>query len=551
MPLVTALAVAVQIALAPVGTLPGRSIDDPPPSKPAETATADRLTVRFAPAIVESLREAAPPASPVPPRLLVLLCETTGPVGGRDPIEAPFFRRPQPIRSIPIDLATLSADRTYDLGDESTDVAAVPERLADLEGTFALRAVLDLGLARGHDAAGNPISGLVEATFARDRADEATLEIRERIEARPLPEIENVVWVEIESPRLTAALRRPVVHRAGVVLPPGYDDVDHPRRFWPTLYVIPGFGGDHREAIRWARLHGRSRRGALAPPAVIVVLDPEDPLGHHGFVDGDNVGPRATALVDEFIPWLEKRFRLETEPSSRMLHGHSSGAWSSLWLQLEHPEVFGACFASAPDPVDFTAFQLIDLHADDDMWTDREGVEIPSCREPLGPDLDRVLMTVREEMAMERALAPDGTSGEQWSAWNAMFSRRDATTGRPLAGFDLATGAIDHRVIDRDWSRFDITARLRADPDRYAPILRERVRLLCGDRDSYYLERAVRRLAAALDEIAPLDPDTPSPAGSIEIIDGATHDTIIGPAMSRWLPEMAERCGGTERENRE
>lgn len=545
MPTLTLLPAVLQIGLA---ILAGPASDDPPPPAAAKPVVADRLTVRIAPTLVESLRNTSPNAGPVRARLLVLLCETTGPVGGRDPIEAPFFRRPQPIRSIPIDLTSLSSETTHDLGDAATGVAAVPERLADLEGTFAVRAVLDLGSARSHDAPGNAISDIVEVTFARDRADEATLEIRERIEPRPLPELDNVVWIETESPTLTRALRRPVVHRAGVVLPPGYDDIDHARRFWPTLYVIPGFGGDHREAIRWARLHGRARRGALAPPAVIVVLDPEDPLGHHGFVDGDNTGPRATALVEEFIPWLEKRFRLVPAPASRMLHGHSSGAWSSLWLQLEHPEVFGACFASAPDPVDFTAFQSIDLATARSMWVDDDGVDIPSCREPLGPDLDRVLMTVRDEMAMERAIAPDGTSGEQWSAWNAMFSRRDPATGRPRMAFDLDTGVIDHDIVARDWSRFDITARLRADPDRYAPILRERVRLMCGSRDSYYLEGAVRLLAKTLDEVAPITEGEPAPGGSIEIVDGATHDTVIGPAMSRWLPEMKRLCGGGDGE---
>ena len=82
------------------------------------------------------------------------------------------------------------------------------------------------------------------------------------------------------------------------MLPPGYDDLDHPRRFWPTIYEIPGFGGDHRDAVHWRRMQGGRRGTSIAPPAVVVVLDPNDPLGHHGFVDGDNTGPRATALVE-------------------------------------------------------------------------------------------------------------------------------------------------------------------------------------------------------------------------------------------------------------
>ena len=104
--------------------------------------------------------------------------------------------------------------------------------------------------------------------------------------------------------------------------------------------------------------------------AIWIVLDPEDRLGHHGFVDSDNFGPRSTALVEEFIPWLERRFRLVSSPKARFLTGHSSGGWSSLWLQLNHPEFFGGCFSSAPDPVDVTAFETVDLTSDQTLFTD-------------------------------------------------------------------------------------------------------------------------------------------------------------------------------------
>ena len=97
-------------------------------------------------------------------------------------------------------------------------------------------------------------------------------------------------------------------------------------------------------------------------------------------------------------------------------------------------------------------------------------------------------------------------------------------------------------MIARDWSRFDLTARLRRDPARFAPLFRERVRLFCGTRDSYYLENAVRRLAEALDEVAPIDPEDGTPSGYVELVDGATHDSIVGHAMSRWLPDLKALC---------
>ncbi|MFM8872344.1 MAG: alpha/beta hydrolase-fold protein, partial [Phycisphaerales bacterium] len=72
-------------------------------------------------------------------------------------------------------------------------------------------------------------------------------------------------------------------------------------------------------------------------------------------------GPRARALVEEFIPALERQFRLVRRPEARIVTGHSSGGWSALWLQLTHPETFGACFPSTPDPVDFSRSPTSDL----------------------------------------------------------------------------------------------------------------------------------------------------------------------------------------------
>ncbi|MEE2972916.1 MAG: alpha/beta hydrolase-fold protein, partial [Planctomycetota bacterium] len=464
-----------------------------------------------------------------------------------DPLDAPFFRRPQPIRSIPVDPGRLLADggqTAWNLSDDVDGVAAVPNRIDDLEGRFNVRAVLDLGHDRDHAATGNGVSAISEFTLTPGISDRMELVIDRVLPEPARPDRENLVWIEIESPLLTARLGRPVRHRAGVALPPSYHDVDAERRFFPTVYVSPGFGGDETDAVGWAELLENRSLEASMPEAVFVVLDPEDPLGHHGFVDGANVGPRATGLVREFMPWLEKRFRLVADPEARFLLGHSSGAWSSVWLQLEHPEVFGGCFASAPDPVDFTAFGAVDLRADDSLHVDDQGESRPSYRSPLTKDLDRIHMTVQEETRMEHAIDPEGTSGEQWSAWNAMFSGLDRTTGRPRAAFDLKSGCIDREVILQDWTRFDITARLREDPADVGPILNDRVRILCGDRDCFYLDEAVRRLRREL-EIVREEFDLGDGAGSIEILEGATHDSIVGPAMRRWLPELrtlAERA---------
>lgn len=514
------------------GNTPSRAVA-PTPAPEA----SDRFRVRITPDVAAEARRTLDANRDARARLLVLLCENKGRLSGRDPLDAPFFERPQPILSIPITPAMLAEPATFLLGPDEPGTAMVPDRLDHLRGGFLARAVLDLGLARGHATAGNPVSTITPVDFTTDRDRTFDLVVDRIIPTVEPPTAANLKWVELDSPSLTRALGRTVRHRAGVAFPPAYFDLDAERRFWPVIYVVPGFGGDHRSARRYAAMLRDPSMRSYLPQAVWVVLDPEDRLGHHGFADGDNFGPRSTALVEEFIPWLEKRFRLVPDAKGRFITGHSSGGWSSLWLQLQHPEVFGGCFSSAPDPVDFTAFGTVDLGADASLFVDADANPRACYRAPLTPDRDHVMMTVPEEIAMERALAPDFTSGEQWAAWNAMFSGRDSETGLPIPAFDLDTGLIDRAVIERDWSRYDIAALLRADPERLAPVFRDKVRLICGDRDSFYLDLAVERLAAAVArERSRLD-STEGP-GYIELVPGATHGSIVPIAMQRWYPEL-------------
>lgn len=514
------------------GSTPSRTVTPTP-----APVSSDRFRVRITPVVAESARRRLAEHRDARPRLLVLLCEDKGRLSGRDPLDAPFFQRPQPILSMAISPAMLVEPATFVLGPDESDTVMVPDRLDHLRGGFRARAVLDLGLARGHAAEGNPVSPITTIDFTAEGDRTFDLVIDRELPAIELPTASNLKWVELESPSLTRAQGRPIRHRAGVAFPPAYFDLDAERRFWPVIYVIPGFGGDHRSASRYAAMLRDPAMRSYLPQAVWVVLDPEDRLGHHGFADGDNFGPRSTALVEEFIPWLEKRFRLVPNAKGRFVTGHSSGGWSSLWLQLQHPEVFGGCFSSAPDPVDLTAFGMVDLRTDANLFLDDESNPRACYRAPLTAERDHVMMTVPEELAMERALAPDFTSGEQWAAWNAMFSGRDPDSGLPIAAFDLESGLIDPTVIERDWNRYDITAMLRADPKRFARIFRDKIRLICGDRDSFYLDLAVERLADEVRRARSRLESSEGP-GYVELVPGATHGSIVPIAMQRWYPEL-------------
>ena len=431
-----------------------------------------------------------------PARVLLLLCEGRGRYNTADPIDAPFLSRPQPIASISAN--ELVDNTSIKLGDGIAGTVSTPAQFDQLQGDFNVRAVLDYGLSRSHYSPGNLISEIVSVTFIANQSQSFTIPLSERIPESDKTDTKNLKWIDIKSEVMTQAGYSANL-RAGVVLPDDYHETLADRRYWPTIYVIPGFGGTHDDAERYARLLSDSSAKGFIPQAVWIVLNPESRLGHHGFVNSSNNGPWESALIDEFIPWLEHRFRLLKTPEARIITGHSSGGWTSLWLQLQHPEVFGACFSSSPDPVSFSHFGVVNLYRDANLFVDVDGKPRPSMRVWLRGELSRVVLTIEDEISMENAISPNGTSGEQWAAWNAMFSPREKSTGLPVMAYDENSGQVNHVVITKDWMSFDIAQMIKRDWPRYEPIFRNNVRVFCGNQDSFYLERAVHNLKRYVD----------------------------------------------------
>jgi hypothetical protein len=472
-------------------------------------------------------------------RMIVFLAAEGALSTGTQPCDAPFFDAPQPMASVAVD--RLVPGTAVVVGEGA---AAFPGPLAALRGRFAVQAVFDRDRTeRGHLGPGNLASQVTIVELDPARADAVELRLLRRLEAEPLPTAPNLRFVEVPSRILSEALGRPVTMRAGVALPPGWDDPNHRRRMFPAVYSVPGFGGTHRDAAGVARMLATPGSEAIVPQAVWIVLDPECPLGHHGFVDSAANGPRGRALVEELVPELERRFRLVRRPEARIVTGHSSGGWSAVWLQLSQAGTFGACFASSPDPVDFSRFQNSDLYRDLSVYTDAEGRERASYREPVVRQVDRTCMTVRDEAAMERVLGPARDSGEQWDSWSAMWSAVDPATRLPRPMFRADDGMIDRTVVESQWSRYDIARRVREDPDRTVAILRSRVRLVCGGRDGFFLERAVAGLRDAIDAAVAArasagGPAYPAGPGYVEIVPDEDHGSMALKAGARWHAEM-------------
>ena len=465
-------------------------------------------------------------------RLVVSLIHEDSPLFERsDPADGPFFSDPQPMFGI--DVKDVRAGWTLTLHEFAE---GFPSFVKDLPfGTYKAQAVLDMAQKNSswQREPGNVYSQVVTLTYDKD-TPVVKLMLDQVVKERELPEQAGFEMFEAQFHRGGRCGTQPFMVHAGVVLPKDHD----PNSKYPAVYIIPGFGGDHTSAAFYARAFESGRLGEdwarLHEQAFVVVLDPESGNGHHLFAN-------SVFLVNKLIPHLEKRFGLIAKPSARIVTGHSSGGWSSLWLAIERPDVFGACFSSAPDPVDFNFFQQVNIYEDESMYTDAEGNERASSTRD-----GKVTMTIRQENQMEEVLGPGNTSGQQWDSWYAAFGPR-SKDGNPADLHDIGTGKID-RDIAQDYRNFDITDRTRKEPETYGPRFANNVRLIVGREDTYDLDLAVDSLLRTLVELG-YDVNNDDSPGYIKIVEGADHGSIrrteAGVAFAREMLEFFEAGGHT------
>jgi hypothetical protein len=388
------------------------------------------------------------------------------------------------------------------------------------KASYSIQAVMDFdrGERSFSTADGNGYSPTLRRELDGNASGSVELRIDKVYKAKPFAETERVKLVDIESKRLTAFHGRSTRLRAGVVLPRSH--AVEPRRRYPVVYEIPGFGGTHFAAHEAAK---RDVTNVAGTEMIYVVLDPNCRFGHHVFADSDNNGPCGRALIEELIPYLEAKYRGIGSGQARFVTGHSSGGWSSLWLQIAYPDHFNGVWSTSPDPVDFRDFSRIDLsRSDANVFVDGHGEKRPIARLRGKPVLFYQRFSDMEEVMGH---------GGQLSSFEAVFSER-GSDGRPRKLWDRATGSVDVAVA-KTWNRYDIRIILERNWKTLAPKLAGKLHVWTGGEDTFYLEGAVKLLK---DSLAKLGSDA-----VVEIHAGRDHNLRDKAIRERTAREMAER----------
>ena len=456
--------------------------------------------------------DAAAAEQPITGRLYVFLSQRTR---GEPRFGSDWFR-PEPFFGL--DVATFQPGTSCQIDDRAD---GFPDKLSRLRpGRYRVQAVLhhDFYSPNPGRGAGNVFGDAVWLDLNPGAGGTIDLVLRHVVPPQRFPQSTWLKEVAIRSELLSEFYGREVIERAAVVLPPSYDH--EPGRRYPAVYVVPGFSGSYRGG-EWMSLTGPREAEPGEVELIRVMLDGQCQWGHHVYANSETNGPRGDALVRELIPHIDQQYRTVAAPTARFVTGHSSGGWSSLWLQVSYPEVFGGVWSSSPDPVDFRDFQGIDLYADppQSMYHDEQGNRRPIARRGNQP-----ILWYDAFARMDDCLGRGG----QLRSFEAVFSPR-GPDGLPRKLWDRTTGRIDPEVA-RAWRKYDICALLAENWDTLGPQLEGKLHVVVGGLDTFYLEGAVYRLAQTLHQLGS--------DAQIEILPGGDHGTVLSP--DQWRKRRRE-----------
>ncbi|MBW4331329.1 enterochelin esterase [Stakelama sp. CBK3Z-3] len=413
-----------------------------------------------------------------------------------------------------------------------TDTDAFPQPFSTLApGTYRFQAVLDPDHSytySGRDG-GDLVSKVVEATLPGpvpalmlDHAlpetgfDETLTRYPEDRRAVIRAGLKSVRPIDFQSTVMTDFRGTPTAIRGWVALPPGYGPQGDAT--YPTVYSDGGFGSTLESAKLSAAMMANQMAKGEMPPMIWVYLDHHIATGTHEFADSKNNGPWGTALVTELIPALERQYRMDAKSTGRFLTGHSSGGWSTLWLQVKWPKIFGGNWPTSPDPSDFHDFTNVNLYADNaNFYHGPDGKPLPLIR-----DKGKVIATTREFATLEQAL---GGYGGQFASFEWVFSPR-CPDGRPCPVFDRATGDVDPRIAQYWIDNYDVAHIVKRDWNTLRPDLKGKLHLIVGTADTFYLDGPAHRLQKVLTDLG----DT----SQFRFIPGRTHFDLFQVGDDRY-----------------
>ena len=247
---------------------------------------------------------------------------------------------------------------------------------------------------------------------------------------------------------------------------------DDSRRY-PSVYVIQGMTG---MVGAWFNVEPwnpsyASRIEALAPEAVVVLVDAWTAVGGSQYVDSAGTGNYHTYLCDELVPFVDANYPTLAAREHRGIQGKSSGGYGAMITPFLRPDLFGGLATHAGDAL----FEL--CYALDFAPTAR------MLREEYGGSFDAFWEDFRSGRPV--FTSPKDELLVNTYAMAAAYSPRES--GGVELPFDLETGELVEEVWAR-WLAWDPVRRARTEEGREVLRNLRAIWIDSGRHDEYFLE---------------------------------------------------------------
>jgi S-formylglutathione hydrolase FrmB len=151
----------------------------------------------------------------------------------------------------------------------------------------------------------------------------------------------------IDCNALNSHVLKQIVHYC-VYLPSGYDAgaSQHPARHYPVLYLLHGLGDNEGTLFNsggWTLLDDLRKRHKMGD---FLIVSPE---GKRSFYinSADGAVLYNDFFLQEFLPQIERIYRITPGRSARAISGISMGGYGALRFAFAHPELFSAVSAQS------------------------------------------------------------------------------------------------------------------------------------------------------------------------------------------------------------
>ncbi len=132
-----------------------------------------------------------------------------------------------------------------------------------------------------------------------------------------------------------------------IYLPPDYETS---QRSYPVLYLLHGSGDDQTGWVQFGEVLRIADKAILEGSATaMIIVMPDADTGQRGyFNDIKNEWRYEDFFFQEFMPFIEKTYKIKAEKHYRAISGLSMGGGGTFVYALHHPELFSsACPLSA------------------------------------------------------------------------------------------------------------------------------------------------------------------------------------------------------------